>query len=284
MVVSRFATGQYEPLVFVSLRMTLASLFYLSAYLVRPGMSFPKSRRLWLHGGLFGIFGIAIPMSCYVSSLVYLSSGVVSLFQTLSPAVTVVLAHFWLSDERMNQYKAIGVFVAFAGAMTLFANGETGLLEVARADWRGYALVSAAVLSASVGGVYGRKYLRNDSNYDVSTIRMLVSAAILIPVAGLSFGFDLGAIQVSGYLALIFTAFFGSFLAFLLNFYIIKRFGATEGSESSYVTPLAAIVLGALLLKELVTPIMIVGMLLMFAGLTIINWAPDTQKHDHHMV
>lgn len=280
MVVSRFATGQFEPLVFVSLRMTLASFFYLSAYLLRPEMRFPTSRRLWLHSGMFGFFGIAIPMTCFVSSLQYLSSGVVSLFQTLSPAVTVVLAHFWLSDERMNAYRVIGVVVAFAGALALFANGETGLAEIVRADWRGYALVNVAVLSASVGGVYGRKYLRNDSNFDVSMIRMMVSAAILIPVATFTFGYDLSAVRVSGYLALIFTAVIGSFLAFLLNFYIIKRFGATEGSESSYITPVTAILLGAWWLKEVVTPIMIVGMILMFAGLAIINWAPGKNNQD----
>ena len=182
MVVSRFATGQFEPLVFVSLRMTLATFFYLAVYLVRPFMRFPTSRRLWLHGGIFGVFGIAIPMTCFVSSLQYLSSGVVSLFQTLSPPVTVILAHFLLSDERMNTYKVIGVVIAFCGALTLFATGETGLAEFVHADLRGYAFVSMAVLSASAAGIYGRRFLRDDSNYDVSTIRMLISAAILIVI------------------------------------------------------------------------------------------------------
>jgi drug/metabolite transporter (DMT)-like permease len=278
LVASRFATGQFEPLVYVSLRVAIASLLYLGAYPIRPNLKFPTSRRLWLHSGVFGIIGIAIPMTCFVMALQYLSSGVVSLFQTLSPAMTIVLAHFFLSDERMNNYKVIGVIIAFSGALALFATGETGLAEFVRADWRGYALVVVAVLGLSASGVYGSKFLRDDPNYDVSTIRILVVAAILISAAGLTIGYDLSAVRVSGYLALMFGGVFGSFLAVLLNFYIIKRFGATAVSQSTYITPIVAILVGALLLDEIVTSIMILGMIMMFAGLTIINWVPDARN------
>jgi drug/metabolite transporter (DMT)-like permease len=111
---------------------------------------------------------------------------------------------------------------------------------------------------------------------------MMIAAAVLIPIAWLTIGYDLSAVRVSGYLALIFTGVFGSFLAFLLNFYIIKRFGATAASESTYATPVVATILGALLLNEVVSPIMVVGMILIFIGLTLLNWAPDTKSQDQH--
>ena len=283
-VAARFSTGQFEPLVYVSLRAAIASILHLAIYPLKPELRFPTSRRLWLHAGVFGFLGVVMTMVGYVSSLRYLSSGVMSLFLTLTMPATVILAHFFLSDERMNPYKVLGVFVAFAGAMALLISRETGIADIARADWRGYAFIIMGVAGASASGVYARRFLKDDPNYDVSTIRMLVAAAILIPIAGLSIGYDLSSVRVSGYMALLYHAVIGTFLAFLLNLYIINKFSATAGSESSYISPVVATVLGAMLLDEIVTPIMIVGMVLIFAGLTILNWAPDTQKQDHHMV
>jgi drug/metabolite transporter (DMT)-like permease len=69
----------------------------------------------------------------------------------------------------------------------------------------------------------------------------------------------------------LYTTVFTTFLAFMLHFYVTKRFGATSVSQFSYVTPVAATILGAVLLDEIITPVMLLGMALVFSGLALLG-------------
>jgi drug/metabolite transporter (DMT)-like permease len=275
MVGSRFCIGQFEPFTFISLRLLMASTGYLTVYCFQSGQkSFPRDLRLWRTAGIYGLLGIALPMSGFVNSLQYQSSGMVSLFQSIGPALTVLLAHFLLNDERLNWSKIVGIVIAFAGASALFLTGETGLADLTQADWRGYAWLGLAILSVAAAGIYGRTYLQDADNFDVATINMLVSAAVITGIVLATGGYDLSRVRLSGILVLLYSAIVGGFFAFLLNFFILKRFGATAQSESTYVTPVIATTLGAILLGEIITPVMILGMALIITGLILLNRSP----------
>jgi drug/metabolite transporter (DMT)-like permease len=73
-------------------------------------------------------------------------------------------------------------------------------------------------------------------------------------------------------MSLVYAAIFGTFSGMLLNFYIIKTYGATPASQVSYVIPVVATGLGAIFLGERITPGMLVGMAIIFAGITLLNW------------
>lgn len=96
---------------------------------------------------MLGVLGTAVPMTFIVSSLQYQSSGITSLLITTNPAITVVMAHFFLSDEKLDRQKIIGVLLALGGAVMLAALGESGLPDVTQANPIGYALVLTAMLS-----------------------------------------------------------------------------------------------------------------------------------------
>lgn len=274
LVVSRFSVGQYDPRTYISLRLILASLCYILFFLVSATHSWPRDPGLWLRAGILGLIGTALPMTSMISSLQYQSSGMTSLLVTLSPVVTVVLAHFFLADESLTPLKLMGVLVAFAGAGMLFARGETGLSALADADWRGYAWTSLGNLGSGGSVVYARRYLRHDKNWDVSSVRMTVAAAAMVPLTAVTVGYDMSGVTRMGYMGLIYAALIGTFAGMWVNFYMVKRFGATVASQTSYVIPLVTTTLGALILDEQVTVIMIAGMGIIFSGITLLNWQP----------
>jgi drug/metabolite transporter (DMT)-like permease len=277
LVVSRFSIGQFDPRAYIALRLTLAALLHLLTYLLLSGKRLPRGRQLWIHATVLGAIGTAIPMTAVVSSLQYQSSGVTSLLLTLNPAVTVLLAQLFLRDEPLTWLKAAGVAIAFSGAGLLFLQGQTGLANLAQADWRGYAWVGAGTLASASGSIYARRFLRHEDGFDVASIRMFSAAVIVSLVTVATVGFDLSRVDGMGYGALLYAAVAGTFLGMLLSFFIVKRFGATPASQTSYVMPVSSTLLGALLLGEQVTLVMITGMLVIFSGLTLLNWSDVRQ-------
>lgn len=279
LVVSRFSVGQYDPRVYISLRLTLAALAHVAVYALSGWLwvkrPWPRDPKLWRRAAVLGVLGTAISMTAIISSMQYQSSGLTALLLTLNPVVTVLLAQIFLPDERLTWQTAAGIAIALAGVSLLLVQGENGLSDFAEADWRGYAWAALGITGSAAGSVYARRYLRYSDSWDVASIRMFTAAILLIPITYFTVGFDLSGVDRAGYAALGYAALVGTFAGMWLSFYIVKRFGATSASQTSYILPVVTITLGALVLDEQITTTMLVGMIVIFVGLTLLNWQGD---------
>jgi len=272
LVVSRFSVGQFEPTTYIGLRLLMSSLGYIAIYVLRiKDRRWPKNPRLWGHAAVLGVFGSALPMTAFVSSLLYQSSGVTSVLITASPAITVLMAHFTLSDERLTLRKSVGVVLALGGALLLVIRGESGLPDMGQASPIGYLLVLIGMLSSGAMRIYIRKYMREFSSFNVGAVRMFAASFTVIPLSLLTVGLDFSRTNTQGWLALLYAALFGTFIAMLFDFYNTKRFGATASVMVAYVVPVVAGIVGALFLDERITAGMLAGMILISLGVWLIN-------------
>ena len=266
LIASRFSVGQFTPLTYIGLRFLIASLCYVAIYTLSPRRHLPRDRNVWRHAPVLGIFSTAIPMTLIVSSLQYQSSGVTALLLTVGPAVTVILAHFGLQDERLTPRKILGVSLAVSGAALLAILGESGLPDVSRANPLGYIMVLTAMFIASAMTIYARKYMKDLDAIEVGSVRMWTAAVVMIPISLLVVGMDLSHVNRQGYFALLYAALVGTFGGMLLAFYNVKRFGATASAMTANLIPIVAIVGGAFLLGETITTGMLAGMILILSG------------------
>lgn len=271
LVASRFAVGQFLPITYIGLRLVLAGLCHVAVYTFFRKRRWPTGSVLWRHSAVLGIFATAIPMIAIVSSLQYQSSGLTAVLITTSPAITVLMAHFFLPDEPLTRRKGLGILLALSGALLLAIRGESGLPDVSRASPIGYGLVLLAMVSASGATIYARLYMRDLDALDVASVRMWVAAAAVMPLSLLLIGFDLDDVTPQGYSALLYAALIGTFSGMMLAFYNIQRFGATASAMTAYVIPIVAGIVGVLLLGETITTFMAIGMALIIAGIALIN-------------
>jgi len=260
-----------SSLTYVGLRLSLATLGFLIIYLLpNSKRKWPRDRTLWQRGIILGIFGTALPMLSFVSSLQYISSGVTSVLLTTSPAITAIMANFLLPDEKLTLKRGVGVVLAFIGALLLTLRGESGIAGLARANPLGYAFVFAGIMSANIMSIYIRKKMRGYSTFDVGIIRMMASTIVVIPLAWWISGLDISRVDSTGWGVLVYAAVMGTFFAMMLDFANIKRFGATLSAMVTFVIPVVAVISGALLLGEQTTSSMLAGMLLIIAGIWLI--------------
>lgn len=271
LLVSRFSVGQFAPTTYIWLRLALASLAFAAAYAFSSKRRWPTDRTLLKRSIVLGIFGTAIPMTGYVTTLVYLSAGVTSMFMTTTPAFTVLFAHFLLPDERLNGRKIIGVLLALSGAALLAVRGESGLPTGEPANPIGYALILGAIITDSLSIIYARKHMRYMNTFDVSSVRILTAALVITPLSLLLVGFDLSAVTTAGYLSLIWAAAAGTFGGLLLALWVTQQFGATATALTSYIIPVVATIGGVLFLGETITTTVLLGMVLIIAGVAILN-------------
>ena len=271
LIASRFSVGQFEPVTYIGLRLTLAAIAHFTIYLVIRSRPWPTDKWLWIHALVMGVFGTAIPMTGMVMSLTHLSSGIVSILITTGPAITVLMANFLLDDERLTLRTSIGIGLALAGAILLTLRGETGLADGSAGSLVGYALVMGSMLLGSGGTIYARKYMKTFDSFDVASIRMFAAALLMIPLSLWVAGFDLSRVTPVGYSAMFYAAVMGTFGGTMLAFYNIKHFGATASSMTAYVVPVVANIGGILLLDEIFTRGMLFGTALIVLGIYIIN-------------
>lgn len=270
LVVSRFSLGQWQPLTFVAIRLALSALgFVLLSTLVRS-LAYPTGRQLWLRGALWGLLGTAVPMSLIVSSMQYQSSGMTSLFITGVPALTAVLAHFFLPTERLNRRQWVGVALAFVGVALLLLSGESGLTD-ASFDWRGPTMALTAAVASALGIVYARRALADAPAYAVAAARITAAAVMVAVVAAVLEGYDLSAVDAVGYAGLGYASLIGTFAGLVLAVWIIKRFGATAATQTGYVIPVVSTIGGVVFLDERLSLPILLGIAVIFAGLYLVN-------------
>lgn len=271
LVFSRFGISEFNPYVFIGLRLLIATAIFAGIYAVSPTRHWSRNPKLWRDATIVGIFGTALPFAGFVGALQFQSAGLTALLVTTAPAIMVTVAHFLLDDARLTRATVVGVLTALGGAILIIALGESGLPDVSAANPIGYAMVYGALLLDAFVAVYIRKYMQGADAFDVTSSRLTVAALVIAPLAIWLHPPVLTQITLRGWGALLFTATVSTVVAQLLAFYITRTFGTTTIAMVSYVVPLVAILFGVLLLGETVTMGMGVGMVLIVLGVLIVN-------------
>ena len=184
--------------------------------------------------------------------------------------VFVVLASPLLG-ERLTGKKLILPGVALLGMVFV-----SGVLRGGISGGRGIILASgAAMLYASVM-LLNRK-LKSISAYDKTVIQLGVAAAVVLPYALLTGGFDMSAMTVAGFVPLLIVGIVHTGFAYWLYFGALGQLPSQTVALFSYLDPVIAIILSALLLREPLGWQGIVGAVLIL-GSALCSELPEQKK------
>jgi drug/metabolite transporter (DMT)-like permease len=270
-VMTRMGVSEIPPLSLVTLRLALATLAF-AVLLLGLRRRLPRQPRQWLDIAVVGVANSGIPLLFFTIAVQFISSSVLTLFITLSPLLTGVMAHAWLAHEKLSPTKLGGLLVALAGVVVLISTGTTGLAAgAAGLDLRGPLLALAGVVVGSAGAVYTRLRLRQVDVLVVTAGQMLAGLLFVLPFALALSSLSLAAVGARGWTAVAYSGLVGSFTGFLLLFYLIKRFGATIASLATYLMPVVAASLGAVILGEVITLPLVAAAGLILAGVVVVN-------------
>ena len=267
---AKIALSEFPPLTLVFLRVALAGMA-LGLFIVSTGQSLPKSRSLWAAFAGMGLLNNLLPFTLLFWGQTQIGAGLASIFNALVPVFTVILAHFYTTDEKLSPFKLLGVGFGAVGVAVLIGIDVSNGINT----WTLVAMLAclAAALSYGFASVYGRRFhALGAAPMQVAFGQVSASAAIMLPVV-LWFDRPL-AMPLPGLtawmavlsLALVCTAF-----AYVLFFKLLATAGATSISLVAFLIPVSAITLGTLFLGERLALNHLLGIGFVFAGLAVLN-------------
>jgi len=203
-----------------------------------------------------------------------ISSGLASILNSTTTLWTAVLIYWVVPNERPSLVNYVGVVVGLAGVVVLVypalaAHGISG-------DVLGVLAVVVASLSYAVNALYQRRKMRNVSIFEVSLGQLGASVLFAIPIAAPSLPYI--HIRPLSLAAVIALGALGTGVAYTLYYYVMNTLGAVRAAGVTYVVPITAVFWGALLLHETVSVSVIAGMIVILAGILLVNLRPVPRR------
>ncbi|MET3925371.1 DMT family transporter [Devosia sp. 2618] len=253
------------PLWVASLRVGIGALGCWSVMLAlrKP---VPRDPRLWLQLGLLGVIAYAIPFALFPLAQTHLASGVAAIINALTPMVTAVITHFWIGGEKATRTKMIGVGIGFIGAAilvspSLSSGGDSQLWAV------------AACLGATLCYAISLNITRSYKHIEPTAMASIALTGGAVVATVLAFTTEGVPVMVrpESYAAALAIGLLSTAFTFQVMYRMLPRVGATNFATTTFIAPISALILGAVVLRESVLPIQIVGMVVIFLGLLFID-------------
>ena len=140
----------------MALRLTVAAVI-LAPYALLNGHTLAAPWRMWGKFTWLGFIGHAAPFFLITWGTHFVSSGISGLLMGAVPLFLLVLAHFFLADERLTVPKVAGFLMGFAG-ITVLIGPETLLhLSMSGEALKGEIAILAGCLCYAIHGVSAKR-------------------------------------------------------------------------------------------------------------------------------
>ena len=138
--------------------------------------------------------------------------------------------------------------------------------------------LGAAVLYATV--ILFNKYIKSVGGISRTFLQFCAAILVLIPYVAASGGFHIHTLDAKGWVFLLAVGLIHSGLAYCLYFGALPHMKGQEVALLSYIDPLVAVLLSVTVLKEEITPLQIVGgvLILGFSLLNEVEWKKKEHK------
>jgi drug/metabolite transporter (DMT)-like permease len=234
------------------------------------GQQMPREGRVWAVFFGMGLLNNVLPFVPIVWDQHRIASGLASILNATTPLFTVLVAHLLTPDEKLTPLKATGVVVGFTGAaVTIGGDALSGIGTGVLAQL----VCLLAALSYAFAGIFGRRFRRMGvPPLATAAGQLTASTGILLPIMLLvDRPWALAMPHLVTWGAVLGVALVSTAPAYVLYFRILAAAGATNLLLVTFLAPVSAILLGALVLGETLQPRHFVGMALIGGGLAFID-------------
>jgi drug/metabolite transporter (DMT)-like permease len=198
----------------------------------------------------------------------YLSAGVTAIFFATFPIFTGIFAYLLIRAERHGVVVFLGLVIGFAGVFVIFAEELERTASQELLLPATLAVVTAAA-SAALATVLIKRNLMGMHPVAITLVQLLVGSALLLLLAALSGEGGRIELNVRSLLGILYLGIVASAVAFTLYYWLLGRGSAITVSTMIFVTPVVALFGDWLVYAEPIRQRVILGMVLIFAGIGI---------------
>lgn len=258
------------PLLLTGSRFVVAGLIMLGIAKLR-GERIPVDVRTLANLALIGFLMVGVGNLAVVWAEQYVPSGLAALFVATAPFWMAMIELFRRSGERVSLQSGIGMAIGFVGVALLVSPSVSG-------DWNVKFLLGA--LAIQIGGICWQLGSAH-GKYNLAHVPLLSSAAlqmlfggVIVTIVGFAIG-EAPRVSLNGrtLAAMIYLTIFGSIIAYSAYVFALAHLRTSITSLYAYVNPVVAVFLGWLILSEPLTARSIVAMVIILAGVALVQTA-----------
>jgi drug/metabolite transporter (DMT)-like permease len=214
----------------------------------------------WRPLAVVGATTVAGQLVCLSFAVPRIGTAMAAIFVATIPLFSLVIGRLW-GTERVARSAVVGLFLGLGGVVLLVGFPA---VPVTPRFVLGCASSLAGSVFAAFGSNYAHRHLRSVGSWEQTIGTFFFGGAIVLPLllvvpipttpAPADFGF------------LVLLAGLCSSLAYVLYFRLVAEVGATLAISVEFVVTVVAVFVGAVLLREPLTPIQLVGGAVIIAG------------------
>jgi len=255
------------PFLSAGFRFLIATIF-LYIWAKSRGIRFSNYRGQILKILIPGFFLYYLAYSLVYWGEQYINSGLTAVLFATFPFFVAIFATLLLKEEKLTGIKLLGILTGFCGIIIIFWDSLSFTGENVSAGMIG--IILSAICSA-YASVRVKRDLYSVEPIVISTYQMGLGTLFLLGSGFLlesliDFKFTYKSIG-----ALLYLSFFGSALAFMAYYWLLKKIEVTKLSLIAFITPVVALILGWLILGETVTGYLLLGTILVIIGIWLVT-------------
>lgn len=259
----RIASPVFGPVALVALRVGIAALI-LVAMLAAQG-KLAALKRDWRMIAFIGAINSAIPFTMFAFATLSVSAGVAAVLNGGVPFFTALIGWLVYAD-RLDRIKVAGLSLGFLGLLLVVSGEFTHVGGGGRHVAGVIAGLSAAVLYAFAALLTKRKLAHVDPLVVAGGSQLAAIALMIVPAL---FLWPAEPPHRTAWVSAIVLGVACTGLAYALFFRLVARVGAVQVTAVAYLIPVFGMLWGALFLREVVTPVMVLGSAIVLAGVAL---------------
>jgi drug/metabolite transporter (DMT)-like permease len=264
-VAIRIGLKGYSPVQLAALRFFVAAaLFGVRAWLV--GICIPD-RRDWPHLFITGVVGFTFYILLVTIGETHVSAGMASFVVNTVPVFTAILAVLFLR-ERMGSIGWIGLVISMTGS-ALLAFGTSS-----RLDFEPYVLIllAAAITQAAYFAML-KPLVNRYGGVTVTSWAVWSGTLCLLPSLPSALRATFTA-PISATLSALYLGVLPTVVGYAAWAFVVSRMPVGRAAAYLYFIPVAATLIGWLVLHERPVPLGVLGGLIAISGVTLVNLQP----------
>jgi drug/metabolite transporter (DMT)-like permease len=214
------------------------------------------------------VFSYTLPFAFVYWAEQYIASGLASILFAAFPFCVAIFSQFMLKDEKLNVFKITGIVLGFAGLLVIFSG------DIRIADDRTFIamlMILANTIMQAYCLVLVKKIGQPINPFAFNLVGMFWSGLALILLSFVAESHARIVWNTASIGSILYLATVGSVVVFVTYYWLLKRMEAVYLSLVSFVTPIVAVILGAIVLDERLDPNVFTGATFVLIGVLVAN-------------
>ena len=256
----------FGPFTAAGLRFAMASAA-ISLWARATGRPFAIKKEQGVHLVVLSIvFTVQLSLFYLGLSMTNASRGI--LIVNFQPFVVLILANFFIPDDRISIKKTAGLVLGFAGVSIVFLDHGVASAGIRTGDL----LILGTSILWGINAVYVKRIIDGFQVFHIVLYPMLFSVPLFL-LEG--FAWDpvmVGQIDLTVLAALLYQGLVTAGFGFVVWNYFLKIYGVVTVHSFTFIMPMSGVLLGGLILEESITTNILVSLVLIGSGIFVVNY------------